>query len=545
MSNFNKQTRRKRSRFKQKNRVRGIIGEARKRSFDANPATKLRRPRALLQKTLLDARVQLNIDEYTDFLNWMFVQTRSQIPFMRKLPLGYDYISGIIDARPAPLEKELGWAAARLSVAADTLRDFRTRVTQLETLSWAGDKDRCLAFFDEIETRFGQSLWLIESQIGLTQLFSGLEAQKIYTTNVKKPHGKGLVRYLAHYFSVRNEPNVTMSRFEADTVNQLQNSPLSDDMKVYLTYKITHHLPTTHNGLSAIVRLEQSHSNIDLYETFIAIIQHLISIGMHKDLAASLRKTLLKLAPIADYRLFKALMFLGQDIDQGLEPPHLDAMDNLLAGKSKPSLRAALRAVRRSPLNVRQCQTAALTLAMDPRHKKRDLLIPRTYVIDRLSSLYEKQNNFDNAYNDLQKYCSYLAGLASSVGIRAIVDAEVTTDIDQRKVFERLVSLNIGEIDPFDLQVVNAQAADNIRRFLQCSYAGSLTAAYNNAIITNSTLPNGLCNFARHYGRALQHIGTGNFRDAATELGSQSGSPEPPPPGHCIVINNVLLLASG
>jgi len=100
------------NKLRQRNLVRGAVGDSRKRdSFRfGNRAAYL--PDSL-RKIFLSARFNLRPEQYDDYLLWAVTQTEALFP--RRASVGYAFFNGIHDARPLSFAQELQWIAARIA----------------------------------------------------------------------------------------------------------------------------------------------------------------------------------------------------------------------------------------------------------------------------------------------------------------------------------------------------------------------------------------------------------------------------------------------
>jgi len=91
------------------------------------------------------------------------------------------------------------WTALFLSNHRDTLAQYVIALSSLEKSVFSNDGDTAIGILNQIEKRFGLSLWLIELRIFVLKKFKGLETQKAYVSAVLGAAPNSLPSFLAAY----------------------------------------------------------------------------------------------------------------------------------------------------------------------------------------------------------------------------------------------------------------------------------------------------------------------------------------------------------
>lgn len=328
------------------NKFRGLAAGLKSRRFvrtrTSSPSRRFRRG---IRHLFLVARVELPANQFDDFLQWVNRQIASQLPELAAAPIAYDELSGVITAEPVSLIRELQWIAARIRAAQQMIRNFNKEATKIERLIYEGDYESAKQNLEEVENAFGASIWSIQLRIALEQMLGGLEAQKHYVAAVRGIHKRGLLGFIAYNTSVRNEDKTTYNKFIEDIKARINNHNYYDEaIKTYQTYRLAGEWPDNNGGLADILRIEQSHSLIDIYQTFIAIVQEISRRKGLSEIWPGTVECLRSIVDVDDFRIHKAIIVLERAGHNGaLRHRNTSISNALFEGDAK---RAALLARR-------------------------------------------------------------------------------------------------------------------------------------------------------------------------------------------------------
>lgn len=130
-------------------------------------------------------------------------------------------------------ESELIWSGAVLLAFKEKLIAFMEQKNNFDSAFLAGDLETANEILNEIESSYGQSIWLFKNRITTLQLLYGLKEQKDYleriiNTNFFSVHGA----LIAYHASIRSEENVTFFELESE-LNELPG-----DAAQYFTYHL-------------------------------------------------------------------------------------------------------------------------------------------------------------------------------------------------------------------------------------------------------------------------------------------------------------------
>ena len=264
--------------------VRGAFAQRRQKGFEQAGATPaLLSYRTNMRRALMKARAALDISEYADFLSWQSRQFLAEFPNGSEGPVGFDYLNGVIEGPIMPLPKELTWLIARIIQQMDLIKDFRNKASGLDQLCASGLYREAIGLLTEVTDVYGESMWSVQLRIALEHKGSGLEAQKLYYETVRQQYRRGILAFVAYHTSVLNEDRTTWQRF-SETISKESGRRKDKSIGDYFRYRLLNTWPETPTAIANVLRIEQSHSIIDQYETFVSFAQEVSSRLYDKDL---------------------------------------------------------------------------------------------------------------------------------------------------------------------------------------------------------------------------------------------------------------------
>ncbi|TAK61934.1 hypothetical protein [Methylobacter sp.] len=376
--------------------------------------------RSRLRDLLLDTRIAIHQSQFDDFLSWMNHQMEVQIEGISQVPIGYDELAGIYTKAPvASLESELLWITARIKANAALYKDFRLKAEELERLVFTGKFNAAIEALKHIELVFGVSLWSVQLRIALEHQAGGLEQQKRYTAEVRGIYKNGLLRFVAYHTSVRNEDRSTLAKFCDDIKVRIDRHQYYDpSVKTYARYRLAGEWSVSESGLADILRVEQSHSSIDVYETFVAVAQEISRRDNLHKAHKVLAKCLHDLTHITDFRLAKIARVLGgSDFPVKFSPRRTEISDALFIGNARLAAQIARRTLR-APYGIDLWQFiyAGLAFAHTTRPREREFHRPNdiSWLISRVLCRCDIS---DDSFGLLGKLAINLYGLPTAAGL--------------------------------------------------------------------------------------------------------------------------------
>ncbi len=255
-----------------KNVTRGIVGHAKSKTFESKPSNKPVHLALGMQRLLLYAGRNLPTSAFSDFLAWAETQKEMIPRNAQALPAKYSLMSSYYDDEDIDFDRQISWTIARLRSSFDQIYKFFETVSEVERLTLLGHVSRAREMLISLESKYGPSIYMIEARLAIEQLTGGLEAQKKLADKIKGKGKGGLVGFVVHYISMRNEPRTPISRYR-EVIENRASKMESGSIRDYVEYRLCDRLPPDTDVTARVLRIEESHSIFDVALTTLRIYQ--------------------------------------------------------------------------------------------------------------------------------------------------------------------------------------------------------------------------------------------------------------------------------
>ncbi|NBB16588.1 hypothetical protein GVN21_14590 [Caulobacter sp. SLTY] len=493
----------------QRNKIRGALGAALSRTSGPS-RPRIERYRISLRQALLDARPALPSIYRSEFFGWLDRVLLGNEAARSALTFGLS---------PHPMEgpriafpSELQWLDYRIRPYFDDLRGFRQAALALNDAFWRHDKSICFSVLEDIERRFGTSIWYIETRIAIEQYFNGLEAQKNYLSTIKDEYPKGLPAYIAHFASIRNEVRSTMRLFRDDASIRIASSNAEDSIKTYFKYKIADVFECTDIDISRIISTEQGQSIIDIYETAVSLFQAIINAGKSERYAEAILRATQNWEGIGDFRLDKIRIALGG------EPLGKVGVKTNLAGRgifsatTRLDVATAIKNLCDDPGDI-WAGVGVLFAEASATGDTESLPGPWQSVLDHMRSVIMRDDDFEASVGALEKFSRNFRTLSTGAALSDFVSA-ITGAKDSPQVGLGSAALNAPQFGLPDL----ALAGDPLPQALTVVQAASDPAEFGVWFGRDVDRPDGSRTIPASYFRAERLFRQGRPSDALTLL---------------------------
>lgn len=169
-------------------------------------------------------------------------------------------------------ESELVWTACILSYYSDEINEFSVMRDRFESSILVSDLNISEQILNDIEDKFGLSLWVISSRFHILQAKYGLAEQKNYLNEILSAKNIDPVKaILCWYLSYKHEASVNIDSLLLELSEILEMRPLGDYFRMHL-------VPFDINDIEDVfspLAMEEGNSIIDRYQAF------LFSIGLY------------------------------------------------------------------------------------------------------------------------------------------------------------------------------------------------------------------------------------------------------------------------
>ncbi|MCY1022710.1 hypothetical protein [Pyxidicoccus sp. MSG2] len=418
--------------------------------------------------------------------------------------------------------REFRWAVANLVPHAASLSEFVTYAAAFHRAFLADDFATCTTLLDDIEQRFGQSLWLIKHRLPLLQAMSGLEAQKQYAESVRfSDNANPFIARATYFTSIRTEPSVTPGRFRSQfevRVRKMEQSP------GYLTRLRFHVCPSIIQDpqlLAEILRREQAGSVIDYYEAFVCISQFVVVTGQVSFASFLVPELGALYARTGDPRLGAILAGVGAT-PPGLPPAHpaaLTAADALLRGHPERALAEAAAALASNPADPDALLVAARAASMLPNRMESHERPLSQRIVSWMAGVIAKDASVSKDSIELVKLALNFFGAPWANTLLGLVEQENASDLLLRGAgYAQLAALSIPAVHPLrtlwlPLGGARERYAQHMERLLDPSDSSAYALATADPQRT-AHLPEGILWEERTLLEAVHAFSNGNFQEA-------------------------------
>ena len=486
-------------------RFRGLVAEFRSRRFVEDRRVLPHRViRSGMRDLLLDARAAIDPSLYRSYLEWMTEQTTSQLSELRAAPINYDELDGVYTKAPVvSLEHELLWITERLRIEAPRLNVLVKAISVIQRTAFEGAYGEAAEGVATLQKLLGVSLWSVQIRIALEHLAGGLERQKRYAAELRKVHRTGLLNFTAYHTSVRNENRTTLAKFLDDIEGRIEGlATHREPTKTYDRYRLKNDLPSSDSGLAEVLRVEQSQGIVDIYETYVAVLQEIARQNPGGERAEFILRCIEQL-PIEDFRLSKLAALLARTRPSALVRRETNLSDALFEGRVGSAMRLAHRTISDDPW---QHIYAGFALSHGTRLRDTTPAKP-TNIAQLLARVQSRCDGSDDAWAQLAKLALNLRGFPLFAGLLECLNQlrRVRPDQPWQPWLIGLNSPTDGAEDrPWDLRCPAPPRSDEPTSIVWYE------AAYPS---NNSLRPHRLI-------RAVGHIHRCNFEDADDCLGN-------------------------
>jgi hypothetical protein len=407
--------------------LRTLIGLVRSRGLKRGDRERAYYYRTHLQRALLNARANALRSSPAAFFAAVDELTKLEAPRVARQPVDADYLQQLVKAESLPIEQEVRWIAARIRYESGSINSYLERAREIEAAFINQDHEAALETVINCEEIFGISLWSTELKLALTQATKGLEAQKSILKQIRTVRRTGIWPFVANAASTRAEPAVSISWFLEESKRR-QARAKKNEFSDYIVFRALGEWPEGSAAAARILRTEQSHHVIDLYETFVSYLQDAVTGRPTEQLSESISACLSELECIRDVRLRKLDFAVRGMLDKSIPVISLEAFDAVLSGASLPVVKRLQRQVLRRTLTTEVVLSLALstshtTLAEDVIANSK--LVPIRGLAEALRRRGHQTKTGGRASERFKKLVHMYRGIPCIKSQRAIFDAAI------------------------------------------------------------------------------------------------------------------------
>lgn len=465
--------------------LRTVLAHARAKDYKIGDRTRAFQYRAGIQKMLL-ARTPHIVNVRERYFETLGKITKKEDERFNRQPFNDDYLRQLIIPKTIPLELEIAWIAARLKYCSNTINRFLHHSRRIEWFVICQSPDAIEAL-NECDLELGESLWSTTLRIGVFQQVEGLASQKEYLERLKSLSRGAARPYLANAVSQRCEPTVSIGWFLDETRRRLARGKQSD-ITTYLRFKLLDEWPENPADCSAVLRMEQNHHIVDVYETFISFLQHTVSTTMRNSMGGALRDALVDLRSITDFRLDKLQFLLVDDADMRLPIASLEPIDRLLSSQGSFPSRKHIKSLVGRACSPESVVALALARGSNPHRPPLGSEYKTTFVRGLAAGLARgsatSSGDMSSAIEELRKQAHVFGGIALAKVSKALLRACLGRSVTCARASLLTAACNSSEVGILDLLATSHRTC---YRKLRAKFPDSIATRFADVVHTGAS----------------------------------------------------------
>jgi hypothetical protein len=244
-------------------------------------------------------------------------------------------------AKPALYEQanvlnEVVWGTARVLSHSQKMRAFVRTRDAFEGALLRGDRESAKQHLAEVATNFGQSIWLLQSQLSVTLLWDGLEEMRKLARAMMDEAGAGSLSYfLLSYMALRTESAQRKEAQRAELEEDVKKLKVVGDLPQYLFVKLFGDYDISVRDSGPLLLFDAQSSLVDHYDSLVATLQSAVAArGIAPQAISILEKPLMALyAATDDERLSGVIRSLGYASEDAPSPERVALIEAYTFGK--------------------------------------------------------------------------------------------------------------------------------------------------------------------------------------------------------------------
>ncbi|MDO8653178.1 MAG: hypothetical protein Q7R66_13415 [Undibacterium sp.] len=226
--------------------------------------------------------------------------------------------------RPAGIHSELIWGLFRASLYRIELTAFSVMREDFERAVLLDRRIEAKTILDEIEQKFGVSIWLIQNRLSIAQVWDGLEEKRRLASDyITKTSGNPATKLLISFIAKRSEATGLKNHLQEE-LDRFLDVPGNSHFQSYIRTKLFELGQYTTSNIATTLLFDAQSSLVDHYETLVLVLQAVVvDNNLPKDVAQSLCHFLKTNHGLVDSRLRSAERTLNPNYIPGLNDMEL------------------------------------------------------------------------------------------------------------------------------------------------------------------------------------------------------------------------------
>lgn len=347
-------------------------------------------------------------------------QTTIAIPASKKITKP-GFLQSIKPLETSTLAREVAWAATILAPQRTLIASFcKLREAYLDQLM-SGKTEIAEELLNEIDNKFGASLWSIENRIALQTQRAGFEATKNSINKLTEGKQRSFFGFFANQIGERNETRVSRTNYEQRLREKVKAWRVDPGQEDYLLYKLAGFTPKDNEQIANIICYEGSSSPIDYYETVVDLLPRIVR--KHPSQENSWINHFTKL-PTEDFRL-RNISNAATDFQEvnNTEP---DYLNSYLSGDLENGANRIREQLAREPNDSLALVVCALMKCQNSDFQPKLFSDFQARIVQQINHFLLHESSSDDAAKELDKIALNYRHLPIANYIESILEATST-----------------------------------------------------------------------------------------------------------------------
>lgn len=306
--------------------------------------------------------------------------------------------------------KDLLWHSRVFNKIHNTINEILIYKRNIFKYIFIDELQQAQELLNELEKKYGISLWIIETQLKILQELYGLTEQKEYVSKLLDSETvPDLYKVLARYLSIKAEENVTPSKYEKEVhkmIDELSNGEINSVLGIYLSNKLSYKYVDT-KDIGILLAIDSKLTMMDRYDSFIKVLIAYLKNNETDELL--IQEIYENIKVINDLDLKNLLLpYLNecQLSDFPIKKEIIEIFDNYTVGDYEKTVTLSEELLKKTPWCIDVYEVYIKSLV----YTKRDSKIASNGLINEIIQLFQilykqEENNID--YLDGIKKISY------------------------------------------------------------------------------------------------------------------------------------------
>ncbi len=337
-------------------------------------------------------------------------------------------------------EGELAYLVNRILIDSQLISSFIQYEYEIE-LKISNSDESVFDTVNYVKQHFGYSLWLLQVEYLLIQLYQGTEANWTSLSDVSKELIDPVAQVLNSFFSKKVEPNLSILEYKRAIEAFIR--PIHAGEAEYICFRVGDFLLSEIDEPAIIFFLESTSSAIDGYFTIISVLNDIITDVKNPHFAIAVQALEDLHQHIADPRLDRLLGLAGKAVFDAPHTPLTRSLEAYFLGDANEQIRILGKAIIETPYQFDVCALYAESLVDEGiEYKNLGFSAFTDGLLRSLFNLYSRGDNYEQAQEDLMRTCISYSQFNFAKQLLSILSSFSGRDVGKRSTLSDLYVFN-------------------------------------------------------------------------------------------------------